>query len=63
MIESLRKQFCEGAGVKDMKLVTTRASKADAEDRQNIIKISLIKKQFRRTTRGTFINLVCLFFA
>jgi hypothetical protein len=43
MIESLRKQFFEGAGAKDMKLVTTRASEADAEDRQNIINNILIK--------------------
>ncbi len=63
MIESLRKQIFKGAGAKDMKLVTTRASEADAEDRQNIINNNLVKKQFRGTTRGTYKTLVCLFFA
>ncbi|MBR4451688.1 MAG: hypothetical protein IKS39_07635 [Clostridia bacterium] len=35
MIESPRKQIFEGAGAKDMELVTTRQGQKAAENRQN----------------------------
>ena len=62
MIESLRKQFFEGAGAKDMKLVTTRRAQKNAEDRHIITK-TLYKKSSAGNPAELLLIIVCLFFA